>query len=68
VRDKAVEEFSLRTFVYTAGVDKRLLVAIETLPSKGIFEATVQYEGESNMKVLGEISRINRYNKQTIQF
>jgi hypothetical protein len=65
VRDKAVEEFSLRTFVYTAGVDKRLLVAIETLPSKGIFEATVQYEGESNMKVLGEISRINRYNNQS---
>jgi hypothetical protein len=41
------------------------ILAIETLPSKGIFEATVQYEGESNMKVLGEISRINRYNNQS---
>lgn len=65
VRDKAVEEFSFRTFVYTAGEDKRVLVAIKTLPNEGLFEATVQYDGESDMKLLGDISRINKYGNQS---
>ncbi|XP_063417031.1 uncharacterized protein LOC134699353 [Mytilus trossulus] len=65
VRDKAVEEWSLRTFVYTSSEDRRYLIALDTFPSKGKFEATVQYNGKSDMKLLGDISRINKYGNQS---
>lgn len=65
VRDKEKEEFSFRTYVYTSGTDTRLIVAIETSPNNGVYEATIQYDGGSGMKILGDINRLNRYNNQS---
>lgn len=44
---------------------KRYLVLVEVEPSKGLFEATVAHRGKSDMLLLGDISRTNRYGKQS---
>lgn len=40
-------------------------VVIETRPGKGLFEATVDYEKNFALRILGSISRINRYGDQS---
>ncbi|GAB1608462.1 uncharacterized protein LOC115213966 [Argonauta hians] len=40
-------------------------VVIETVPGMSLFEASVNYKSKSDISLLGEISRINRYGNQS---
>lgn len=44
--------------------EQRYLVLIETVPGNALFEATVS-ETNNNFKIMGDISRTNRYNNQS---
>lgn len=64
------EEYNRKTLLnlfYKPEMDnkQRYLVLIETLPGHALFEATVSYIDDKTMKVLGDVSRTNRYNNQS---
>ena len=54
------------TFDYNKHYLIRLLASPSHSPSQAIFEATVRKLGPKRMKIVGDISRINEYGKQSV--
>ncbi len=44
---------------------KTYLIQVYVKPGKAFFESTVQQTGDKNFEVIGDISRINRYENQS---
>ncbi|KAK3096015.1 hypothetical protein FSP39_021950 [Pinctada imbricata] len=65
-RAEEKEEFSYKKWLFSPqkSTSTRILLVFRTAPSHGLFEATVSYS-ERNIKVLGDITRINMYGNQS---
>ena len=55
-------------YFYTPKEDtrERYLLVLQTSPSDGVFEATVEHQNQKDFNILGDISRTNRYGNQSI--
>ncbi|OWF41052.1 uncharacterized protein LOC110463003 [Mizuhopecten yessoensis] len=62
-----VEFFSFRQFFEEPEKQKeeRYLVLIETIPGNALLEATVLVDNHKRFRLLGEVSRTNKYGKQS---
>ena len=61
------EKFSFKKLFFRppSTAISRFLVVVRTLPSQGIFEATVAYRNKNDIEFLGDINRINTYGNQS---
>lgn len=65
-RDSKLERsYSLRSFLWTIEERMRIRVKFYTNPGNALFEGTVEYANENNVKTLGDINRINKYGNQS---
>lgn len=65
-RDSTKERsFSLRSIIWQIAEQTRMRITFWTNPGNALYEATVQYYDQNNIKILGDINRINKYGNQS---
>lgn len=56
---------SLRSFIWNIVEATRIRIIFRTDPGNALYEATVQYSDDKDIKILGDINRINKYGNQS---
>lgn len=65
-RDTSKERsFSLRSMIWRIAEQTRIRITFWTNPGNALYEASVQYYDQNNIKILGDINRINKYGNQS---
>ena len=65
-RDQQSERtYSIRSFLWTIRERTRFRIKFQTNPGGAAFESTVEYTSKDNIKILGNIIRINKYGNQS---